>query len=68
MSLYGFNNFSTTRQDFFGWVGGWLAGRLRKAENKVKAQHSWGLGLSELGKNGTFSPDLSNFQIPSSGS
>ena len=30
-----------------GWLGGWL----RKAENKAKAQHSWGLGFAELGKN-----------------
>ena len=27
-----------------GWMGGW-----GKAENKAKAQHSWGLGLAELG-------------------
>ena len=33
-----------------GWVGGLVGGRVRKAENKVKAQHSWGLGLAELGK------------------
>ena len=32
-----------------GWLGGWVAGWLRKAENKAKAQHSWGLGLAELG-------------------
>ena len=36
---------------FFGWVAWWLGGWLRKAENKAKAQHSWGLGLAELGKN-----------------
>ena len=30
-------------------VGGLLGGLLRKAENKAKAQHSWGLGLAELG-------------------
>ena len=30
------------------WVG-WLGGWLRKTENKAKAQHSWGLGLVELG-------------------
>ena len=29
--------------------GGLVAGWLRKAENKAKAQHSWGLGLAELG-------------------
>ena len=29
-----------------GWVAGWL----RKAENKANAQHSWVLGLAELGK------------------
>ena len=29
-----------------GWVAGWL----RKAENKAKDQHSWRLGLAELGK------------------
>ena len=34
-----------------GWVGGWLGGWLRKAENKAKAQHSWGLDLAELGNN-----------------
>ena len=28
-----------------GWLGGWL----RKAENKAKAQQSWGLGFAELG-------------------
>ena len=28
-----------------GWLGGWVA------ENKAKAQHSWDLGLTELGKN-----------------
>ena len=33
-----------------GWLGGRMGGWLRKAENKVKAQHSWGLGLAELGK------------------
>ena len=32
-----------------GWVGGLVGGRVRKAENKAKAQHSWGLGLAELG-------------------
>ena len=26
-----------------------VGGRVRKAENKAKAQHSWGLGLAELG-------------------
>ena len=31
-----------------GWVGGLVGGRVRKAENKAKAQHSWGLGLAEL--------------------
>ena len=29
-----------------GWLGGWL----RKAENKAKAQQSWGLGFAELSK------------------
>ena len=41
------------RQDFPGRVGGWVAawvgGWLRKAENKAKAQQSWGLGFAELG-------------------
>ena len=32
-----------------GWVGGLVGGRVRKAKNKAKAQHSWGLGLAELG-------------------
>ena len=27
-----------------------MAGWLRKAENKAKAQQSWGLGFAELGK------------------
>ena len=27
------------------WLGGWV----RKAENKAKAQHGWGMGLVELG-------------------
>ena len=26
-----------------------MAGRLRKSENKAKAQHGWGLGIAELG-------------------
>ena len=30
-------------------VGGWL----RKAENKAKAQQSWGLGFAELGNIGS---------------
>ena len=34
-----------------GWVGGLVGGRVRKAKNKAKAQHSWGLGLAELGRN-----------------
>ena len=34
-----------------GWLGGRVAGWVRKAENKAKAQNSWGLGLAELGKN-----------------
>ena len=34
-----------------GWVAGWLGGWLRKAGNKAKAQQSWGLGFTELGKN-----------------
>ena len=38
------------RQDFPGQVAGWLGGWLRKAENKAKAQQSWGLGFAELGK------------------
>ena len=29
---------------------GWLAGWLRKAENKAQALHSWGWGLAELDK------------------
>ena len=33
-----------------GWVAGWLGGWLRKAENKAKAQQSWGIGFAELGK------------------
>ena len=33
-----------------GWLGGLVGGWLRKAENKAKAQHSWGLGFAELGK------------------
>ena len=37
------------RQDFPGQVAGWVAGWLRKAENKAKAQQSWGLGFAELG-------------------
>ena len=37
------------RQDFPGQVAGWLGGWLRKAENKAKAQQSWGLGFAELG-------------------
>ena len=28
----------------------WVCGCLRKAENKAKAQHSWGLGFADLGK------------------
>ena len=32
-----------------GWVGGLVGGRVRKAENKAKAQYSWGLGLTVLG-------------------
>ena len=32
-----------------GWVVGLVGGRVRKAKNKAKAQHSWGLGLAELG-------------------
>ena len=28
-----------------------MAGWLRKAENKAKAQHSWGWNFAELGKN-----------------
>ena len=36
-----------------GWLGGLVDGLmgewLRKSENKAKAQHSWGLGLAELG-------------------
>ena len=31
-------------------MGGWVGWRVRKAENKAKAQHSWGLGFAELGK------------------
>ena len=34
-----------------GWVGGLVGGWLRKAGNKAKAQQSWGLGFTELGKN-----------------
>ena len=40
---------SVDRQDFPGQVAGWLGGWLRKAENKAKAQQSWGLGFAELG-------------------
>ena len=32
------------------WVAWWVGGRVRKAENKAKAPHCWGLGLAELGK------------------
>ena len=32
-----------------GWGAGWLGGWLRKADNKAKAQQSWGLGFAELG-------------------
>ena len=35
-----------------GWLGGWMGGLLRKADNKAKAQHNWGLGLAELGNMG----------------
>ena len=31
-----------------------MAGWLRKAESKVKAQHSWGWNFAEYGKNGFF--------------
>ena len=34
------------------WLGGLVAGWLRKAENKGKAQHSWGLNFAELGNIG----------------
>ena len=33
-----------------GVVGGLVGWWLRKAEDKAKAQHSWGMGLAELGK------------------
>ena len=33
-------------------MAGWVAGWLRKAENKAKAQHSWGLNFAELGNIG----------------
>ena len=33
-----------------GWAGGLVGGRVGKAENKAKAQHSLGLGLAEPGK------------------
>ena len=39
------------RQDFPRQVAWWLGGWVRKAENKAKAQHSWGLGLAELANN-----------------
>ena len=35
------------RQDFSGRVAWWVGGWVRKAEDKAKAQHSW--GLAELG-------------------
>ena len=31
-----------------------MAGWLRKAESKAKAQHSWGWNFAEYGKNGFF--------------
>ena len=31
------------------WSGGLVGGWLRKAENRAKAQQSWGLGFAELG-------------------
>ena len=33
-----------------GWVGGWLAEWVRKAEIKAKAQHSWDLGFANFGE------------------
>ena len=33
-----------------GVVGGLVGWWLRKAEDKAKAQHSWGMGLAKLGK------------------
>ena len=42
-------------EDFPGQVpGGRVAGWVRKAENKTKAQHSWGWNFAELGKNDDF--------------
>ena len=35
--------------------GGWVAGWVRKAGNKAKAQHSWGWSFAELG-NRTLTP------------
>ena len=41
---------SAELQTFPVGFAGWLAWLVRKAENKAKAQHSWGLGFAELGK------------------
>ena len=44
-----------------GLVGGWLGVWLRKAENKAKAQQSWGLGFPELGNKKNQTINKSNF-------
>ena len=45
-----------------GWVVRWVVGWLRKAENKAKAQQSWGLGFAELGKTQNWSEEVKRNQ------
>ena len=44
-----------------GRLGGLVGGWLRKAKNKTEAQHSWDLGLAELGKISSIFHDINQW-------